>query len=196
MPRFQVKYVANMEDHETLTEVKEGSAVVLYPASESVFYNPVQQFNRDLSILAIKQFLVIYKREYGSRMDASSKMGKGINGAKKITEKHGDTVAEEECNRIDNSVPNKKVEKDFLGHGDGEDAEGKLEGFGTKCKPIRVLEGLAATGLRSIRYALEIDGIDQIIANDFSAVAHENIKRNIEHNSVANIIEPSLCDAG
>ena len=40
-------------------------------------------------------------------------------------------------------------------------------------KGARVLEGLAASGLRSIRYALEIDGIARIDANDLDGAVVE-----------------------
>jgi tRNA (guanine26-N2/guanine27-N2)-dimethyltransferase len=41
------------------------------------------------------------------------------------------------------------------------------------------MEGLSATGLRSIRYFKEIEGIDTIIANDLCADAFNTIKRNL-----------------
>lgn len=46
----------------------------------------------------------------------------------------------------------------------------------------RVLEGLAASGLRSIRYALELDGVSQIDANDLDAAVVESMRRNIDMN--------------
>ncbi|VDO05284.1 unnamed protein product [Rodentolepis nana] len=42
--------------------VKEGSATVKLP--EGVFYNPVQEFNRDLTIAVIKQFSKIHLQEF------------------------------------------------------------------------------------------------------------------------------------
>lgn len=36
------------------TSVTEGQATILFPNDNGVFYNPVQQFNRDLSIAAIR----------------------------------------------------------------------------------------------------------------------------------------------
>lgn len=41
--------------------IQEGQAKVLYPLGNQVFYNPVQQFNRDMSILCIKTFIKDYK---------------------------------------------------------------------------------------------------------------------------------------
>jgi tRNA G26 N,N-dimethylase Trm1 len=45
-----------------------------------------------------------------------------------------------------------------------------------------VLEGLAASGLRSIRYALELDGVSQIDANDLDSAVVESMRRNIAMN--------------
>lgn len=36
------------------TSVTEGSTTILFPSANEVFYNPVQQFNRDLSVLGIR----------------------------------------------------------------------------------------------------------------------------------------------
>ena len=36
--------------------VQEGKATILTPKQDEVFYNPIQQFNRDLSIMAIKAY--------------------------------------------------------------------------------------------------------------------------------------------
>ncbi|GIL63660.1 hypothetical protein Vafri_17687 [Volvox africanus] len=46
----------------------------------------------------------------------------------------------------------------------------------------RLLEGLAATGLRSIRYALEVPELGRIDANDMDANAAAAIRRNVEYN--------------
>ncbi len=43
-------------------ELVEGSARILFPKNQ-VFYNPVQQYNRDLSCLAIKAFTEMYQEE-------------------------------------------------------------------------------------------------------------------------------------
>ena len=149
------------DEDKTWEEVKEGRAAVLYPASESVFYNPVQQFNRDLSILAIKEFISIYSKEWDEK-------------EKTKQSRHTKT-------------PRNEMLKE---HQDSEGMEA------THRPKVRLMEGLAATGLRSIRYALEIDGIGEIVANDISKTAVENIERNVGHNKVDSIIKPSLNDAG
>jgi len=36
--------------------VTEGTATILFPDTEDVFYNPVQEFNRDISIAVVNKF--------------------------------------------------------------------------------------------------------------------------------------------
>lgn len=60
---------------------------------------------------------------------------------------------------------------------------------------IRILEALAASGLRSIRYAHEVGGVMEIVANDFSKQAVECMERNIIHNKVEDIVTSSYSDA-
>lgn len=67
---------------------------------------------------------------------------------------------------------------------------------GTKYEDgLRILEALSATGLRSIRYAKEIAGVKEIIANDLSKQAVEAIKENVIHNKVEHLISASHADA-
>ena len=60
---------------------------------------------------------------------------------------------------------------------------------------LRILEALAASGLRSIRYALEVPAVAHVVANDYSTEAYENMCRNIRHNSVEGKVLPSCKDA-
>ncbi|KAL6842131.1 hypothetical protein ACP4OV_028110 [Aristida adscensionis] len=64
-------------------------------------------------------------------------------------------------------------------------------------KAPKVLEALAASGLRAIRYALEVDGIGEVVAIDNNEVAIEACKKNIQHNgSLASLkVVPHLADA-
>ena len=50
---------------------------------------------------------------------------------------------------------------------------------------IKILEGLAASGLRSIRYALEVEGTGRVDANDLDADVVDAMKRNIAFNGEA-----------
>ena len=117
-------------------DVTEGAANVSYGAK--VFYNPVQCFNRDLSITVLNQFV----RE---------------------------RVGEERFKELKAGV--------------------KLEGG------IKILEPLAATGLRSIRYALEVPGIEEVHSNDLSSEAVNLLKENVRKNNVEDLIKITEDDA-
>lgn len=60
---------------------------------------------------------------------------------------------------------------------------------------VSVFEAFSASGLRSIRYALECPGLKEVIANDLDPKAVEVIKRNIKINNVGDIVRESIGDA-
>ena len=102
-----------------------------------IFYSDdiaVQEFNRDISIAAIQQFLNIRSSESENLLDSKN------NDAK-------------------------------------------------------ILEALSATGLRSIRYAKEISGVKEIVANDISKRAVASIEKNVKANQVDHLVTPSHSDA-
>jgi len=41
---------------EEYTVIEEGKAKILYPAGHQVFYNPVQEYNRDISVMMLRLF--------------------------------------------------------------------------------------------------------------------------------------------
>lgn len=47
---------------------------------------------------------------------------------------------------------------------------------------IKLIEALAATGLRSVRYIKEIPSISKLVANDIDVTATDLMKRNFEFN--------------
>lgn len=59
----------------TMVEICEGSAKIL--SENRVFYNPVQQFNRDLSILVLSSFWQLCQEENEER----NKTGKKVPGS-------------------------------------------------------------------------------------------------------------------
>ena len=62
-------------------------------------------------------------------------------------------------------------------------------------KDIRILEALSATGLRSLRYALEVPDLREVIANDISLAAFEAIQRNINFNQLSGKVTAHCEDA-
>ena len=144
---------------EEFNEICEGKAKVLFPKGNTVFYNNVQVFNRDLSVAVIKLFSKIYKQE---------KEQKSANKNKSTKSKQEDGGSADSSNQPDES------HKDIN---------------------ITVLEALSASGLRAIRYALEIPCLTNLIANDLSKEAVTSIDRNIKHNGVGDKVKSSLSDA-
>ncbi|CAG8727931.1 4447_t:CDS:2, partial [Racocetra fulgida] len=112
--------------------ITEGKASILFPKNNKVFYNNVQQFNRDLSIAAIKIWSEIFSEEK----------------QKKAQQK--------------------------------KDSDIKTQSY-----TFTILEALAASGLRSIRYAKELSNIKYIVANDLDLDAVNLINRNVEYNELS-----------
>ncbi|NWY99047.1 TRM1 dimethyltransferase, partial [Loxia curvirostra] len=72
------------------------------------------------------------------------------------------------------------------------------EFWGSLCPPqggLRVLEALAASGLRSVRFAREVPGLGAIVASDCSPRATELMERNVARNGVGDLVTPRLADA-
>ncbi len=63
--------------------VQEGNAKVLFPSQKDVFYNPVQEFNRDLSIAVIK----LHARQLRRARDeeAATELKPGVKDEQGIT---------------------------------------------------------------------------------------------------------------
>jgi tRNA (guanine26-N2/guanine27-N2)-dimethyltransferase len=62
---------------------------------------------------------------------------------------------------------------------------------------LRILEGLAASGLRAIRYAKEVDGVGEVVANDLDPAVVEALRRNVDFNGpeASSRVVPSTGDA-
>lgn len=61
---------------------------------------------------------------------------------------------------------------------------------------LRVLEALSASGLRSVRYAREVPGLDHVVCNDLDPAAVASISTNVAFNGIApGRIQPSQADA-
>ncbi|CEQ41078.1 SPOSA6832_02748, partial [Sporobolomyces salmonicolor] len=156
-----------------------------------VFLNPVQEYNRDLSVVAIRTWSEIRQREKrkvweeGVRKKWARKRAKGAVGEGKGKKRKGED--------------GKAVEDE----GEGEKKDGEAEGAAEKAPQAEgapaeesqftpnpptytfsLLEALSATGLRAIRYAKEIPLLRYVVANDLSASAVEDIRRNVSYNGL------------
>ncbi|QDZ20129.1 N2,N2-dimethylguanosine tRNA methyltransferase [Chloropicon primus] len=81
--------------------------------------------------------------------------------------------------------------------GKGRKGKGKgRKSDGVKVAPgLDILEAMAASGLRALRYALEIPEINKVYANDIDQKAVDAMRKNIEHNGVEGKVEPTKADA-
>ncbi|XP_013418215.1 tRNA (guanine(26)-N(2))-dimethyltransferase [Lingula anatina] len=148
---------------DNLTSVKEGKAEAFYP--KAVFYNPVQEFNRDLTVAVISEF----SQEYIAKKIEQAKR-KGAKEASEQAVKREHTASKVE-------TPAADISED------------------TETTGLKILEALSASGLRSMRFALEIPEVKEIVTNDYSEAAVEIIKHNAQHNKVQHLISPSCADA-
>ncbi|OQV12883.1 putative tRNA (guanine(26)-N(2))-dimethyltransferase [Hypsibius exemplaris] len=128
--------------------IKEGKAVLAAGIStDKVFYNPIQEFNRDLSCLILSVFFEKFK----SRVDEKARI---------------------KASRPENA--GKPVPKPFAG---------------------RILDAMAATGLRTCRYALEVPHVAEVVGNDYDPNACEAIKLNAAANGVTDRLTVTNQDA-
>jgi len=161
---------------------------------ESVFYNPVQEFNRDLTINVISEFGKLLLEE----RDAKRQKNKP-----KPTE-DDDSVVSAENEEAETVKVTKQEEKSGLNVMDTneEDIRKLLSSDPDERLTMRsyedgltILEGLAASGLRSVRFSKEIPGLRKVIGNDFDKKAVACMRENIELNQVGHIMEASCDDA-
>ncbi|KAL7922284.1 S-adenosyl-L-methionine-dependent methyltransferase [Trichoderma austrokoningii] len=162
--------------------VKEGKATILVPHGakigedrgevQQVFYNPIQQYNRDLSVLAIKTYgedILAQRKE--KILAKSNKLGKNKKRKRDETDEAGPS-AETETTATEASEEHKTHKSTFT-----------------------MLDALSASGLRALRYGHELPFVTSINANDLSKSAAESIKLNVSHNGLDDIISVTNEDA-
>ncbi|KAG7043912.1 N2 [Colletotrichum scovillei] len=205
--------------------VTEGKATILVPAEvndkkgQQVFYNPIQQFNRDLSALAIR----VYGEEVVERKAAQAAKAAEA-AAKRRDKKRRRAAADEGGNRpakVQVTDDGKAAEVTNGGepqpengvNGTGAEAEvpatateakeGQAEGEDAKAVPEKesapprftILDALSASGLRALRYSHELPFVTSVTANDLTKSAIESIKLNMKHNGLEDKIVTSHDDA-
>lgn len=165
----------------------------------SVFYNPIQQFNRDLSVLAIKahgeHVFASRKQAAESRRERAARKVMNHNGKKRKRDDEGQQGQREKSPPKNNGVnddvsvavaeasPSAPVERP------------EAVPTGPKAPSFQILDALSATGLRALRYAKEIPFATRIVSNDLSPPAINAIKVNISYNEVGQVVQPNLGDA-
>lgn len=168
-----VHSTTTMADHDDtpapagFKKVTEGKATILFPDTNEVFYNPIQEFNRDISIAAIRTWDEVFQEERSARL-AEKKARREADATRRAQEGLEPLPEKEYPEGVDPSAP----------------------------RGITILEALSASGLRSIRYAKEIPNVRHILTNDLEADAVASIKRNAEFNGISSeLLEPHKGDA-
>ncbi|CAK9786160.1 TRM-domain-containing protein [Cutaneotrichosporon oleaginosum] len=136
----------------------ERTTTILVPKDDSAFLNPVQEYNRDLSVSVIRAWNEERKDKLEAQFRARMAKKRGEPASSKI--ENSETCEEDECNG-----PRPPMTK-------------------FRAPKITILEALSATGLRSIRYAKEIPDVNVVLANDLSASACDAMRRNVALNGV------------
>lgn len=201
-------------DGKDYSTIKEGLAYILVPGngplvpqtnpsgdnqSQSVFYNPIQQFNRDLSVLAIRAYGegAVAKKEAESekRRKAASK-NKKRKRVDEAVNKDGGEDAVAPGTTISDSVEavtlaTNEVPEQTAMEIDAPAAEEQNEANKPKQQEqFTILDALSATGLRALRYAHEIPFTTSVTANDLLPEATRAINLNVLHNKLTSKINP------
>jgi tRNA (guanine26-N2/guanine27-N2)-dimethyltransferase len=165
----------DLSKYDLLTE---GSTTILFPKN-NVFYNPVQQYNRDLSSLAIRAYTEIIWEE------GLKKRNKQPVGSSKIPHK------EEKINQKKQKEQEKEQKHEEEQNQNVEEKKTNEEELINETNAIRpfavLLEALSASGLRAIRYSKEIPLLQHIVANDLSSHAVQSIQLNCDYNKTKNV---------
>ncbi|KAJ1310418.1 hypothetical protein OPQ81_007152 [Rhizoctonia solani] len=182
----------------------ENSAKILLPSETTTFLNPIQEFNRDLSVACIttwgKRWEAAKRLRWeqgGGKRERNKKRKKNAGEAQKVEVKDDD-VKEEVKEEVNEEVEKREVKE--VGDMDVDSTQATSEKPGAEAETTNgggeekrkeyipqkfvILEALSATGLRAIRYAHEIPLVKYVIANDISPAATEAMRRNVELNGL------------
>ncbi|KQK20895.1 probable tRNA (guanine(26)-N(2))-dimethyltransferase 1 [Brachypodium distachyon] len=179
-------------------EVKrEGEAEILMLKSNAVFFNPVQVHNRDMSIAVLRTFLAKRKEEHEEMVNKKNKSHQNVS--QDVPPKSDANGASSSLDGEINGDHGKQVNQDADKAEDPSTETTQTPSWKRKgeLKAPIVLEALAASGLRSLRYAREVDGLGKVVALDNDKASVEACKRNIKFNGTAasDKVEAHLADA-
>lgn len=163
--------------------------------SQSVFYNPIQQFNRDLSVLAIRAYgesLLDLKKQ---RLEQKLKKRNATVGPAKGKKRKREEDTEDQTSGT--ATGEQKDARPESGEQEAVTTNGKQEAQpdSSAALSFTILDALSATGLRALRYASELPSVTKVVANDLSTSAIHSMKTNIDYNKLQDQIQPNLGDA-
>ena len=160
--------------------VTEGKATIYFPSAEGVFYNPPQIPNRDLSVLALRQFCKIWETETAA---------KAAEQARKAAARAVRAEATE-SSPVDHATPAAPTAPT------ASTVNTALAAPPAATQPFRVLDVMTASGLRALRYVLEVPQVSKVMANDVDPKAIAALRENMRQNGISeDVVVPSIGDA-
>ncbi|KAH9063312.1 N2 N2-dimethylguanosine tRNA methyltransferase [Lactarius vividus] len=158
----------------------ENTSHILLPSNNEAFLNPVQEFNRDLSVATIRAWSEAWNKnkEERWREKKHDKMGK-LPVPDRKRPKVGEDATQDSTSLPLDAVADTGDTIDIISDPVARMKEAEYRPF-----KFVILEALSATGLRSIRYAKEIPLVKYVIANDLSSTAIAAMTRNVELNGL------------
>ncbi|CAE6354738.1 unnamed protein product [Rhizoctonia solani] len=188
----------------------ENTAKILLPSEATAFLNPIQEFNRDLSVACITAWSRRWDQakrarweQAGAKRERSKKRKKNAGEVEKKdgandeqgmdvdpAPKHAEAKSEEEQEvAVDPVRPtagptDEKLEPEPEPEPETTNGNGEEKRKEYVAPKFVILEALSATGLRAIRYAHEIPLVKYVIANDILPAATEAMRRNVELNGL------------
>jgi tRNA (guanine26-N2/guanine27-N2)-dimethyltransferase len=165
----------SQNDKDKFKSITEGSITMNYPADEetAVFYNPVQVQNRDLSIL----MLTLYSERRAVRKAVAEEKAKlrSQNQGKQGSDRLSGADIQERLDTYRDSLNPSQV----------------VQAMDAKQGGMSILDALAASGLRSMRYWKEIPGVKHVTINDLEEAAVERAKTNLQGNGLLDRLIPT-----
>ncbi|KAA0160557.1 hypothetical protein FNF31_04266 [Cafeteria roenbergensis] len=186
--------------------IVEGSATALYPDGRAVFYNPAQVYNRDLSTAALR----VLAKERAIHWSSPDAAAHEVNRRSKRDSRDdglGGWVPPaikailfappaEELARLDEYHAKSAEERSELASAAAATASGPAPGALGASLGVEVVEALAATGLRSVRYASEVPGLGAVVVSDLDGAAVRACKHNVAFNGLdPAVVRPCQADA-
>ena len=175
------------EPKEGFVRITEGSATMDYDQKEAVFYNKVQVFNRDMSIQVIRLFAEQREAEKAEKHDKKVMKYNEIcreqeaKSASKRGEKYDTSIDVSKVKLMERVSSNNNTFDTVVDAFRDENGREYREPFRAPTG-IHILDALAATGLRSVRYLKEIPLVRKVTINDLlpeaTAAARESCRNN------------------
>jgi tRNA (guanine26-N2/guanine27-N2)-dimethyltransferase len=190
------------EETTPLKFITEGSATMTIPPHQesTVFYNPVQVQNRDLSVLmialhaerrAIRRAVKRRKKELMSEKpqekEKRQQQKQRTENSVLLPEEGGEAGNNNSLNTGATTTEEETIESQLQRYESSLDVPTMLREGGTE-DGITILDALAASGLRSIRYWKEIPGVRHVTINDLDEAAVDRARENVRRNGLAHVL--------